>query len=380
MAGASCLTSKPEQKCGGTTPASIRRSDDGFRLKEQTVDARDEDKLLLSVARGDVVALRELTERSRAALQLGIGWLHDATCRRAGHRSVTLHLATRLDVRSEPRRVELVDIRHRAHVAVRPGSLEGKGPRSRWRSPCRERQSRGIRPAWPAGRSPRRFGRASRTNNSARACVRPAIHALRDRKTLDIPLGTVKTRLYAGLKKLRSELVSLGVLGARRSHEAVRRGGLELPSLLSGELGTQDRDQREPSISGLRAPVTRDSGGATRHRLRAPSLPLQYTPTPISRTACSSSLLSGGDRPLVSAAPLRRSRRSTSKRDLSCARRPRLDRAARRSGWVQVAMVLAPRLAAAAIVLGFLATEWRSRFTELQSTFGEMGRPLATRS
>ena len=50
----------------------------------------------------------------------------------------------------------------------------------------------------------------------------------------------------------------------------------------------------------------------------------------------------------------------------------------RSSRWSKVSMVLAPSLAVTAIVIGFFASEWRSRITELENVFGPMGQPVAS--
>jgi hypothetical protein len=153
---------------------------------------------------------------------------------------------------------------------------------------------------------------------------------------------------------------------------------IELPSLLTGELGTQTAISvnihlRDCAACARDLEELRGVVQVLRHA------PLQFDADPDleERVFELTSFEEIGS--LVSAAPLEKE--------------PPIDLEARalvragvlesivdprRSRWSKVAMVLAPSLAATAIVFGFLATEWRSRFTELENIFGEMGRPLAT--
>lgn len=54
-----------------------------------------------------------------------------------------------------------------------------------------------------------------------------------------------------------------------------------------------------------------------------------------------------------------------------------LDSLAPRSRWAKASMVLAPSLAAAAAVFGFLATQWHSRINEIEDAFPPMGQRVA---
>jgi hypothetical protein len=49
-----------------------------------------------------------------------------------------------------------------------------------------------------------------------------------------------------------------------------------------------------------------------------------------------------------------------------------------RSKWAKASMVLAPSLAAAAVLIGFVATQWHTRINELEDLFGPMGQKIAT--
>ena len=152
---------------------------------------------------------------------------------------------------------------------------------------------------------------------------------------------------------------------------------LELPSLLSGELGTQTAISVNIHLRDCAA-CTRDLEElrATVYVLR--HAPLQYDADPDleARVFELTSFEEIGS--LVSAAPLDRE----PPMDLearSLGRAGVLDSIVQppRSRWSKATIVLAPSLAAAALVFGLLATEWRSRFTQLEDIFGRVGRPLA---
>ena len=49
-----------------------------------------------------------------------------------------------------------------------------------------------------------------------------------------------------------------------------------------------------------------------------------------------------------------------------------------RSRWAKASMVLAPSLAAAAVAIGFVATQWHTRIAQLEESFGPMGQHVAT--
>jgi hypothetical protein len=153
---------------------------------------------------------------------------------------------------------------------------------------------------------------------------------------------------------------------------------LELPALLSGELGTQTAISVNIHLRDCAACAREleELRGAVEILLNAP---LQYDADPDleQRVFELTSFEDIGS--LVSAAPLEKEP-PIDLEARSLVRAGVLDSIVdtRRSRWSKVAMVLAPSLAAAALVFGFLATEWRSRFIELEDIFGEMGRPLAT--
>jgi hypothetical protein len=153
---------------------------------------------------------------------------------------------------------------------------------------------------------------------------------------------------------------------------------LELPGLLSGELGTQTAISvnihlRDCSLCFRDLEQLR----STLHMLRHASLQFDPDPDLEDRVFELTSFEEIGS--LVSAAPLEKEP-PVDLEARSLVRAGVLDSMVnpRRSRWSKVAMILAPSLAATALVFGLLATEWRSRFIELEDIFGEMGRPLAT--
>jgi len=175
----------------------------------------DEDKLLLSVARGDVAALRELYRAFEKPLfTLGMRWLQDAELAGELVQEVTVRIWRRASAFDPARGASSSWIFGIArNVAADLARSRGKDP-----IPVAEPRSGEAEPwdqdsAW-AGWQVAKALRAL-TPGQQRAVelayVQQYTHS-EIAKTLDIPLGTVKTRLYAGLKKLRAELVDLGVL------------------------------------------------------------------------------------------------------------------------------------------------------------------------
>jgi Anti-sigma-K factor rskA, C-terminal/Putative zinc-finger len=153
---------------------------------------------------------------------------------------------------------------------------------------------------------------------------------------------------------------------------------VELPGLLRGELGTQTAISvnihlRDCAACSIELEELRDTIKVLRE------IPLQYDPDPDleQRVFMLTSFEEIGS--LVSAAPLEKEP-PIDLEARSLVRAGVLDSMvdSKRSRWSKVAMVLAPTLAATAIVFAFLATEWRSRFTELEDIFGGMGQPLAS--
>jgi hypothetical protein len=153
---------------------------------------------------------------------------------------------------------------------------------------------------------------------------------------------------------------------------------LELPGLLGGELGTQ-------TAISVRVHL-RECDACSRELAE-----LQDTVTVVRRTPLKDLVTPGLEKrvfelaafedigSLVSAAPLE-TQPPVDLEARALVRAGVLDRIVERrtSRWAKISMVLVPGLAATALVIGFFATEWRSRITELENVFGSMGQPVAS--
>ena len=175
----------------------------------------DEDRLLLSVARGDVAALRDLYRAfERPLFTLGMRWLHDAELAGELVQEVTVRIWRRASAFDPSRGASSSWIFGIArNVASDLARSRGRDP-----IPVAEPRSGEAKPwdqdsAW-AGWQVAKALRALTPEQQVAvelAYVQQYTHS-EIAKKLGIPLGTVKTRLYTGLKKLRAELVELGVL------------------------------------------------------------------------------------------------------------------------------------------------------------------------
>jgi RNA polymerase sigma-70 factor (ECF subfamily) len=183
--------------------------------KSKRLTRADEDKLLLSVARGDVVALRELYRAFEKPLfTLGMRWLHDAELAGELVQEVTVRIWRRASAFDPERGASSSWIFGIArNVAADLARSRGRDP-----IPVAEPRSGEAEPwdqdsAWAGWQVAKAMRALPPEQQSALelAYVQQYTHS-EIAKKLDIPLGTVKTRLYAGLKKLRAELVELGVL------------------------------------------------------------------------------------------------------------------------------------------------------------------------
>ncbi|MFN2587988.1 MAG: RNA polymerase sigma factor [Actinomycetota bacterium] len=173
-----------------------------------------ENELLLAVARGDVDALRALYRSfERPLYALGVRWLHDPKLAEELVQEVTLRVWRRAG-RYDPERgaagswifgiarnvaADLARARARAPVPV---AEPGRGRRDPWDE---ERAWR----AWEVARAVARLPEDQRRVVElayARQMTQSEIAA-----ELGIPLGTVKTRLYAGLRKLRAIFADSGI-------------------------------------------------------------------------------------------------------------------------------------------------------------------------
>lgn len=173
----------------------------------------DEDQLLLAVAHGDVDALRALYRSfERPLYALGIRWLNDPKLAEELVQEVTLRVWRRAG-RFDPERgassswifgiarnvaADLARARARAPVPV----AETPGQTAPW-------DEERAWTAWEVARAvaqlpedQRRVVELAYSNQMTQSEIAAE---------LGIPLGTVKTRLYAGLRKLRAIFVERGL-------------------------------------------------------------------------------------------------------------------------------------------------------------------------
>jgi hypothetical protein len=152
---------------------------------------------------------------------------------------------------------------------------------------------------------------------------------------------------------------------------------LELPRLLTGELGTQTAISVNVHLRDCT--MCSNELGELRGAIRVlREAPLQYDADPDleDRVFELTSFEEIGS--LVSSAPLEKEP-PIDLEARALVRAGVLDSVveARGSRWSKVSMILVPSLAVTALVIGFFATEWRSRINELENVFGPMGRPVA---
>jgi RNA polymerase sigma-70 factor, ECF subfamily len=183
--------------------------------KSKRLTRADEDKLLLSVARGDVVALRDLYRAFEKPLfTLGMRWLHDAELAGELVQEVTVRIWRRASSFDPERGASSSWIFGIArNVASDIARARGRDP-----IPVAEPRSGEAEPwdqdsaweGWQVAKALRALP-PDQQRTIELAYVQQYTHS-EIAKELDVPLGTVKTRLYQGLKRLRRELVDLGVL------------------------------------------------------------------------------------------------------------------------------------------------------------------------
>jgi hypothetical protein len=152
---------------------------------------------------------------------------------------------------------------------------------------------------------------------------------------------------------------------------------LELPGLLSGELGTQIAISVNVHLRDCAACARElEELRGTVLLLRDAKLQDLVTPDLERRVFELAAFEDVGS--LVSAAPLE-TQPPVDLEARALVRAGLLDDIVKRrpSRWAKVSMVLVPGLAATALIVGFFATEWRSRIAELENVFGPMGQPVA---
>lgn len=176
---------------------------------------QNEDDLLLAVARGDARALKELYRAfERPLYTLGMRWLGDAQLAEELVQEVTLRIW---------RRAENFDPRRGAAGSWIFGiarNVAADLARAQARRPVPQEDVAGEPPepwdedraweGWQAAKALRALPPKQR-EVVVLACVEQMTQS-EIARALGIPLGTVKTRLYHGLRALRAELAGLGVV------------------------------------------------------------------------------------------------------------------------------------------------------------------------
>ncbi len=175
----------------------------------------DEDELLVAVARGDVEALRKLYRAfERPLYSLGVRWLGDSKMAEEMVQEVTLRMwrrASRYDPAKGAASSWIFGIAR--NVAKDIARSQSKLP-----TPMEEPRIDRAEPwdedevwtGWQVARAMRTLPRDQQAvlelaygNEMTQSEI--AEH-------LSVPLGTVKTRIYAGLRRLRAALTSMGVI------------------------------------------------------------------------------------------------------------------------------------------------------------------------
>ena len=183
------------------------------RVKRST-KRRDEDELLLAISRGDAQALRALYKSfERPLYTLGMRWLRDPELAAELVQEVTLRIWRRADS-FDPRKGAasswIFGIARNVSIDI---------ARARIRDPVPEEEPRVDGPeiwdddlvweGWQITRALR-----SVPEEQAKIILLAYVEQMTQSEIaehLQIPLGTVKTRLYQGLRKLRKRLEEMGM-------------------------------------------------------------------------------------------------------------------------------------------------------------------------
>lgn len=188
----------------------------GADKDDKDVRREAEGAMLLAVARGDVEALRAIYRAfERPLYALGRRWLRDEQMAQELVQEVTLRIwrrAATFDPAKGAAGSWIFGVAR--NVAADLARSAARNP-----IPVEEpRDDSGARPwdeerAWQGWQVVQALGRIPAEQR--RVVELAYVHQLTQSEIsegLGIPLGTVKTRLYAGLAKLRTELVKMGIL------------------------------------------------------------------------------------------------------------------------------------------------------------------------
>ncbi len=187
----------------------------GTRAKAGSGQQEDEARLLLEVGRGDVDALRKLYRAFEKPLyNLGVRWLSDAALAEELVQEVTLRVWRRASVYDPARGAasswifgiarnvasDLARARGRAPVPSADLAQQGSEP---WNEEAAWRQweiAKAVQSLPPERQQVLRLAYVHRFTQVEIA------------RALGIPLGTVKTRIYQGLRQLRDILIEMEIV------------------------------------------------------------------------------------------------------------------------------------------------------------------------
>jgi RNA polymerase sigma-70 factor (ECF subfamily) len=191
----------------------------GTRADTGSAQREEEARLLVEAGRGDVDALRALYRSFEKPLyNLGLRWLQDAALAEELVQEVTLRVWRRASM-FDPARgaasswifgiarnvaADLARARSRAPVPVGEPVGDGSEP---WNEEAAWRQ-------WEIGKAVQTLPVERR-----QVVLLAYVHQFTQSeiaKALGVPLGTVKTRLYQGLRQLRASLIEMGIVEERR--------------------------------------------------------------------------------------------------------------------------------------------------------------------
>ena len=190
----------------------------GAEAKATQAQRLEENKLLQAVARGDEDALRRLYRSfERPLYSLGMRWLHDPQLAEELVQEVTFRIWRRAKSFDEARGAAGSWIFGVArNVASDLARARGRNPVPVADPPARE-EPWDEDAAWQSWQLAQALRRLSIEQQKVMELVYVVqMTQAEAAEVLGIPLGTVKTRLYHGLRKLRRELEGMGFVDEER--------------------------------------------------------------------------------------------------------------------------------------------------------------------
>jgi RNA polymerase sigma-70 factor (ECF subfamily) len=190
----------------------------GAEAKATQAQRLEENKLLQAVARGDMEALRRLYRSfERPLYSLGMRWLRDPQLAEELVQEVTFRIWRRAKSFDEARGAAGSWIFGVArNVASDLARARGRNPVPVADPPARQ-EPWDEDVAWQGWQLAQALRRLSLEQQKVMELVYVVqMTQAETAKVLGIPLGTVKTRLYHGLRKLRRELEDMGLTEGER--------------------------------------------------------------------------------------------------------------------------------------------------------------------